>query len=412
MRAPLYSQHAGEILTREFIENPHPVFARLRKEAPISRVGDTGVHLVATWDLIEEALARESDFSANLTGVLIQGEDGGPTIFPLPMTSANQIIATADEPAHAVHRALVQPRLATHRTAAMEDPIRMWTKQAIEPWIEAGGGDFVPIAEVIPARVVAALLGLPDGDVSLHRQWAMVGGDMLAGRVDHDTMVMIATETVKMVEYLTAHLEDARRNLRTDPEAPMLHALARGVDEGAINTEQAVGIAIVMFGAGGESTAALIGNVMRRLAEAPDIAARLRDDPSLVRRFVEEVARLEAPFNFHYRVVRTRCELGGAELVPGDRLMLYWSSANRDAAYFDDPDELRLDRKHPNHHMSFGRGRHFCIGGPLARLEARVVCEQLLAGTRELSLSPDTPPVLAQSLLVHRHEHLSVLARA
>lgn len=150
---------------------------------------------------------------------------------------------------------------------------------------------------------------------------------------------------------------------------------------------------------------------MRRLAETPGVAARLRDDPSLVRRFVEEVARLEAPFNFHSRTVRTACEIGGAELVPGDRLMLLWASANRDAAWFEDPDELRLDRKHPNNHMSFGRGPHFRIGGPLARLEARVVCEELLAGTRELSLSADTPPVLAQSLLVHRHEQLSVVAR-
>lgn len=411
MRAPLYSQQAEEILTREFIENPHPALARLRQEAPISRVGDTGVHLVATWDLIDEALARESDFSANLTGVLMQGEGGGVTIFPLPLTAANQVIATADEPAHALHRALVQPRLATSRIASMEDQIRVWSKEAIEPWIGDGGGDFIPVAEVIPARVVAALLGLPDGDVSRHRKWAMMGGDMLAGRVDHATLAMLATETARMLEYLTAHLEAARRSLRTDPDAPLLHALARGVDEGAISTEQAVGIAIVMFAAGGESTAALIGNAMRRLADAPDVAALLRDDPGLIRRFVEEVVRLEAPFNFHYRAVRTACELGGAELVPGDRLMLLWASANRDAAYFDDPDELRLDRKHPNNHMSFGRGPHFCIGGPLARLEARVVCEELLAGTRELSLSVNEPPVLADSLLVHRHEHLSVVVR-
>ncbi len=411
MRAPPYSQRVDEILTREFIENPHPVFARLRKEAPISRVGETGVHLVATWGLIEEALARESDFSANLTGVLMQGPDGLPTVFPLPVTDAAQVIATADEPEHTVHRALAQPRLAARQVAAMEKPIRAWTKEALEPWIRAGGGDFVPISEVIPARVVAALLGLPDGDVSRHRQWAMMGGDMLAGRVTHATMAALATETTQMTQYLIAHLEAARCNLRTDPAAPLLHALARGVDEGAISTEQAVGIAMVMFGAGGESTAALIGNVMRRLAEAPGVAALLRDDPARIPRFVEEVARLDAPFNFHYRAVRNACQLGGADLVPGDRLMLLWSSANRDAAYFDDPDELRLDRKHPNDHLSFGRGAHFCIGGPLARLEARVVCEELLAGTRDLSLSADEPPVLAESLLVHRHERLHVVAR-
>jgi cytochrome P450 len=411
MRAPLYSQQANEILSREFIENPHPVFARLRAEAPISRVGETGVHLVATWDLIEEALARESDFSANLTGVLVQDANGEPALLPLPMTGANQVIATADEPDHTVHRALAQPRLRASRIASMEDQIRAWSRETIGPWIRDTGGDFVPIAEVIPARVVAALLGLPNGDVSRHRQWAMMGGDMLAGRVDRAAIGTLAAETARMSTYLNGHLEAARRDLRTDPDAPLLHALARGVEQGAIRTEQAVGIAIVMFGAGGESTAALIGNVVRRLAAAPEVAALLRDDPSRIPRFVEEVARLEAPFTFHYRAVQTACELGGADLVPGDRLMLLWASANRDGRYIEDPDELRLDRRHPKNHLSFGRGAHFCIGGPLARLEARVVCEELLAGTEELSLSREAPPVLAESLFVHRHEQLHVVAR-
>lgn len=411
MRAPVYSQQTDELLTREFIENPHPVFARLREEAPISRVGETGVHLVATRDLIEEALEREGDFSANLTGVVIRSDDGSPVVFPLPVTGASQVIATADEPDHGVHRALAQPRLAARRTAAMEDTLRAWSREAILPFIRDGGGDFIPIAERIPARVVAALLGLPDGDVSRHRQWAMMGGDMLAGRVDAGKLAFLAAETVKMFEYLTAHLEATRRNPRTDTDASLTDALALGVDEGAVSVEQAVGISTVMFGAGGESTAALIGNMMQRLAASPDIAARLREDPSRIRRFIEEVARLDAPFNFHYRVVKTPCELGGAELVPGDRLMLLWASANRDAAYFDEPDALRLDRKHPNNHLTFGRGPHFCIGGPLARLEARVVCEELLAGSRAISLAEDAPPVRAESLFVNRYEKLPVIVR-
>ena len=91
------------------IEDPYPFFARLRAERPISRVGETGVHLVASWELIEEALQREADFSANLTGVLVRGEDAQPAIFELPTLGTN-VIATADEPEHAVHRRLAQPR--------------------------------------------------------------------------------------------------------------------------------------------------------------------------------------------------------------------------------------------------------------------------------------------------------------
>ncbi len=412
MRAPAYAKREDELFSREALEDPHPLFARLRRDHPVSRVGDTGVHLVATWDLVDEALHREADFSANLTGVLIRGEDGRPAVFELPETGANQVIATADEPDHAVHRGLAQPRLAAPRIAGLEAAIRAWTQQATRPWLAAGGGDFVPIAELIPARVVAALLGLPDGDVSRHRKWAMMGGDMLAGDVSHDQLVALAQETGRMVEYLLGHLDAARAAPRSGPDAPLLHALARGVVEGAVSVEHAVGIAIVMFGAGGESTAALIGSAMRRLASDADLADRLRADPELVPRFVEEVARLDAPFKFHYRVVRRGCRLGGVELFEGDRLMLLWASANRDPAHFEDPDRLRLDRRHPKDHMSFGRGSHFCIGAPVARLEAQVVCEEVLASTEALSLPERDPPVHARSIFVHRLERLPVVARA
>jgi cytochrome P450 len=406
MRAPLYTSRPDELFGAEAIDDPFPLFARLRRDAPISRVGETGVHLVASWDLIDDALQREADFSANLTGLLIRAADGSPTLFELPLTGANQVIATADEPEHAVHRALAQPRLATGRVAELEEPIRAWTREALTKWLAAGGGDFMPIAELVPARVVARLLGLPEADVSRHRTWAMMGGDMLAGDVTLPRMAELGAETARMAEYLAEHLGSAAAQPRTDAGAPLLHALARGVERGDVDAAQATGIAIVMFGAGGESTAALIGSVVRRLAEDPEMADELRRAAGGIPRFVEEVARLEPPFKFHYRAVRRRCELGGAQLEPGDRLMLLWASANRDAAHFEAPDELRLDRRHPKHHMSFGRGGHFCIGAPLARLEARVVAEELLGRTESLSPSSTSSPVYARSIFVRRLERL------
>ena len=133
MRAPLCSAKPNELLETEVIENPHPFFARLRSEHPISRVGETGVHFVATWDLVNEALSREADFSANLTGVLARGDDGLLTTLDLPNTGATRVIATADEPDHAVHRALAQPRLVSRRIAALEAPLRAWAREALDP---------------------------------------------------------------------------------------------------------------------------------------------------------------------------------------------------------------------------------------------------------------------------------------
>ena len=120
MRAPLCSKDPAELLSRAVIEDPHPFFERVREAHPFSRVGESGVHLVTTWKDILEALDREEDFSANLTGVLLRNAEGQPSIFELPPNDGTQVIATADEPRHAVHRQSVKPRLTEARVAAME----------------------------------------------------------------------------------------------------------------------------------------------------------------------------------------------------------------------------------------------------------------------------------------------------
>ena len=411
MPGPPFAPHP--LLSRETIENPHPYFAKLRREAPISEVADSRVFLVATWPLIEEALEREADFSANLTGVLIEDEEKRPHAFDLPSTGATDVIATADEPAHAVHRALVQPRLSASVVASMERPIREWTSTALEPLCRQGGGEFMrPVAEWVPALAVARLLGLPKTDAPLLRPWAMMGGDMLAGTIDGEGMGRLATQVGAMVAYLREHLAAAPPAPERDaPNAPMLSTLARGVELGKVNTEEAIGIAVVMFGAGGESTAALIGNAARLLAETPDLADRLRREPDLIPRYVEEVVRLEPPFKGHYRAVRRACTLGGVSLGPGDRLFLLWASANRDESVISAPDDLDLERRYPKQHLGFGRGAHFCIGAPVARLETRIVLEELLARTNSISLRADDPPRYANSLFVRRQERLPLSLR-
>ncbi len=399
----------ADLLDHTTIEAPHALLARLRAAGPVVRVGETSVHAVLSWDAIDEALEREADFSANLTGALVRGPDGAPAVFELPVAGgASAVIATADEPAHGVHRGLIQPRLTAQRIALLEPGLRRWTRDALAPWLSAGGGDFTPIAERIPALALAELLGLPARDVDDFRKWSMMGGDILAGDIEIERLVALGQEAGRMAAYLREHLRAVGPAPDASPEAPLLHALARGVASGAIDEDAAVDISVVLFGAAGESTAALLGSTVLVLASRPDLVEALRADAALIPRFVEEVVRLEPPFKFHYRLVKRPCELAGAKLEPGDRLMLMWAAANRDPAVFDDPDTLRLDRRHPKAHMSFGRGPHFCVGAPLARLEARVVVEALLDDGASLSLDPQDPPVYAGSIFVRRLERLPV----
>jgi cytochrome P450 family 144 len=412
MRAPEYSQDPGLILSPAVIANPQPFYAKLRKTQPLTRIGETGVHLVLSWTLVEEALGREQDFSANLTGVVMRGRDGGPSVFELGNIEATQVIATADEPHHSVHRTLLQPRLTPARIDRMEPLIRGWVDAALTPWLARGGGDFVPIAERIPARAIAHLLGLPDRDVERFRVWAMMGGDMLAGDADAARLQFLTEETARMLAYLGEHIDEADAASADQPDATLLAALARGVAEGRIARGTAMGISSVLFGAAGESTAALIGSCLYWLARDPALAQTLRTSRDLIPRFVEEIVRLDPPFNFHYRAVRRACRFGGYDLEAGDRLMLSWASANRDEAIFEDPDSLRLDRRFPKNHVGFGRGLHFCIGAHLARLEARLVVETTLARTKHLALDPVKPVRHAHSIFIRRPEQLPLVATA
>jgi cytochrome P450 len=222
-------------------------------------------------------------------------------------------------------------------------------------------------------------------------------------------MAQLGREAAEHAEYLASQLARALGDPRLDARANLLGALADAVRSGAISTPVAVGILVTLVGAGSETTATLLGNAVRILAERPDLQARLRAQPERVPDFVEEVLRVESPFNGHYRAVRRACELGGVKLEAGDRLLLLWSAANRDPAAFDDPEKIDLERRAPRAHLGFGRGVHFCVGAPLARLEARVVLEELLARTRRIGgAAPGRAPAYVPSIFMHRLAHLDL----
>lgn len=414
MLAPEYSKQADELLSQQVIDDPHPLYQRVREHTPLSRVGNSGVHLVANRALIAEVLEREVDFSANLTGVLIRDESGQPSIFDLShLGAAANVIATADEPDHSIHRALLQPYFKSSVIAEMQTPVTAWVQDALAPLLQSGGGNVIPMVEKIPAMVVAHLLGLPRNDVDYFRTWAMMGGDMLAGEVSLEDMLALGKESARMSAYLGEHFDIALNQSGEDDdlsEKTIMQLLAQAVQQQTISRQQALGIATVLFGAGGESTAALMGMCLLRLAEDRATADLLREQPELIPRFIEEIIRLEPPFKFHYRVVRRDCELNGYALKRDDRLMLLWAAANRDASEIDQPDALLLDRKHSKRHMGFGRGAHFCIGAILARLEAKVVLEQLLGATTTMALA-DTSPQFASSIFIRRLTNLELVLK-
>ena len=170
----------------------------------------------------------------------------------------------------------------------------------------------------------------------------------------------------------------------------------------ALTREEVIAILLQLLTAGNETTTSLIGSALLLLLENPDVEARIRADDALLDPFIEEVLRLETPLHGHFRLVRRDTEVAGVPLPQGSRVMLLWGAANRDGDEFPNPDAIDLTRRNAKAHLAFGLGIHHCIGAALARLEARVTLETLLARTSELRRADGkiahVPSLLVRSL--------------
>lgn len=402
---------AKEFFNSSAIENPYALYDRMRAIAPVCQIGDLRAFMVSSHAAVEEAVRRHEEFSAQLKGMLVCDETERPYIFDLAAAgTTSNVISNADEPEHAVHRKLMLPPLKASRIADLERELRVFSRERVAAFTQASGGDICAVlAETLPAYVVIRLLDLGDDALEAVRRWAMMGGDFLAGRIGGAEMKHVFTESVQQYKYLSAHFDAVQaRNVSARGES-LTATLAGGVDEGLITREQAIGILVVLFGAAGESTASLMGSAMRLLAVDQSLQSALRAEPALIPNFIEEVVRLETPFKFHYRVVNSDTTLCGTSLRAGDLLLLGWAAANRDPQAWEYPDTLKLDRARPERHLGFGYGIHFCIGASLARLEARVALEELLAGTQRIELDPQRPFAFAPSIFVRRLKHLHLL---
>ena len=403
MRAPQYSQDPQSIFKSEFIYNPFPILDSLRKNSPISSIGNSGFHLISSFELIQEVLDREADFSANLKGVLYRSHDGNPDCFDLSETGALDVIATADGANHARHKKVLANAFTTKSVMQYETYIRKIADKEIQK-IKVNGGSCIATIEKIPAMVISKLIGLPNTEYDDFMRWIMIGGSILAGEISSEGLHYLAVETEKMSGYLLEKF-DLLQNPNFKDQS-LLSVLRDAFENGVISQEEAIGIAIILFGAGGESTSALMGSSIYHLATKSEIQNELRKNNELIVPFIEEVIRMFPPFRFHYRHVNSDCFLGGYPLVSGEKLLLSWDSANRDENQFDNPNEFSLKREKPKNHMGFGRGAHFCIGATLARLEVKIFIETLLESFDQFKLKNE--PCYLNSIFVRRFTSLEI----
>ena len=403
---------AGEVDPAEFfadevVQDPYPLYARLREDGGVHRVGDSGFYLVANWAAVTDAANRPEDFSSNLTGPITYSPERG--VAPLMMDGLGgptHILATADDPSHALHRKLMLSQFTAKHVRELEPHI-VATFESL--WALGASADTVEwmdaVANRLPMMIVARLIGVPDADSDQLARWGYASTQLLDGLLSDDSVSASMKSLGELNAYIVEHLNRAESAPRDD----LISVLATVSAEGQLDRFTAQMILISLFSAGGESTASLLGTAVTLLATQPELQRALRDDRELMPTFIEEVLRLEPPFRAHHRHVLHDTELAGCALPKDSRILLLWGAANRDPAQFDVPDELRLDRPKTKGHMTFGKGLHFCLGASLARLEASTVLGLLLERTTwfdAVEVGPWLPSVLAR-----RREYLQLAVR-
>jgi cytochrome P450 len=389
------------------IQDPYPLYERMRAEGSVHRIGDSGFYAVYGWDAIHDVVNRPDAFSSNLTATMTYSPENGVAAFELDgLGGPTHVLATADDPLHAVHRKFLVPQLAAKRIRAAEQFVsatahRLWSKNVHDGRIEWMSA----IANKLPMMVVAKIIGVPDDDVDMLITAGYAMTQLLDGLIDGDGLAAAGAAAMEVSGYINKHFARAAEN----PGDDLLGALATACAARELDDTTARIMMLTLFSAGGESTASLLGSAVWILTRDPDVQRRLRSERNLLGAFLEEALRYEPPFRGHYRHVVADTTLAGVALPAGSRLLLLWGAANRDPSQFASPNDFRLDRPHGKGHLTFGKGAHFCVGAALARLEGRIVLEMLLDRTQWIDAA-DTGRWLP-SILVRRLERLELAVR-
>ncbi|MFJ7280400.1 cytochrome P450 [Kitasatospora sp. NPDC098663] len=374
---------AADLLTPEARQDPYPFYARMRSGSPVHRSAD-GVWYLTRHADVEAALSdlRLSNDRDRMTRACVAL--GGDLKALSRLTDRlGRVMSNTDPPDHARLRKLANRAFTARRVEALRDGIQRIVDQLIDRAVQAGPTtDLIEaVAAPLPMSVACELFGIPPEDRPQVKSWFS-----RFGRLSED--IDKSEEAIGQYEEYLAGLI---RHRRADPGDDLISALvATQAQDDRLTDSELLSTCFVLITAGDETTANLIGNGTLALLRHPDQLARLRADPGLIRTAVEELARYDTPTQAIVRVVAQDLEIGGRTLREGELVYLFLGATNRDPERFADPDRLDLTRP-GNRHLSFGNGPHFCLGGPLARLQTEVAVGTLVRRLPELRLADGAP---------------------
>ncbi len=371
-----------------FVADPYPAYAELRAAGRI-HYDQRSDHWLVPHHADVGALLRDRRFGRTYLHVASHQEMGRPPepdyLGPFWYLIRNGML-DREPPDHTRLRRLVAKAFTPRMVERQRQGIQAVVDRLVGRIAAAGGGDLVAdLAEPLSVTVVADLLGVPEADRPLLRPWSA----QICGMYEVDPSEEAGRVASRAATEFSDYLRVLSRERRARPADDLVSALTMVVDGGDQLTEdELIGTCVLLLNAGHEATVNATGIGWWQLFRHPDQLARLRREPGLLPRAVDELLRFDTPLQMFERWVLEDAEICGVPVPKGAELGLLFGSANRDPAVFDHPDRLDVARE-PNPHLTFGAGTHYCIGAPLGRLELELSFATLLRRLPALALAED-----------------------
>lgn len=347
------------------VDDPYPVYRRLRDEAPLYHDADRGIWAFSRFEDVQQAARDWKTFSSS------EGNDHDDT-YQLFQPAGD--VAAVDPPEHTRLRSALRGAFSPSEIKARFEPaVRAKARRLIEGFADRGRADLArDLARPLPAEMICTWLGFPEED---HPQLLDWFGHML-DRVPGERALPASAFEAR--DRMRAYIEEAAADRRAAPRDDLLSVLVQAQADGTLSRDEVLGCSVLLFMAGITTTSGLISNSLLHLDRFPDQRELMRLEPERIPSAIEELVRYEAPIQTVIRTATRDVESFGMVIPAGAHVSLIWASANRDERRWPDPDRLDIARA-PQRHVAFGEGIHHCIGAPLARLEARIAFEELFA---------------------------------
>lgn len=385
-----------------YLDDPFPVYQRLRNESPVHYYEPLDLWLLTRYDDIQHVGRNPLIFSSSDGIMLNDFRYGNITASFFPPNAEN--FALDPPPRHNELRRLVRGPFGALAVAKLDEQVRSIISSLLDDVVAGEETDWLTdVAMAIPSVVVALLLGMPLEDRPRLDHWSTQILKM-GSAAGHEDIVAAAAGLGSMYEYFAEQLAQRRR----DPGDDLLSALAAAEDRGDITNETVHMMIAGVMAAGNETTRNTVAGAAVALAEHPEQYARLVDDPALARPAVEELLRWVTPVRGFGRTVTEPTEIKGQQMTPGQRVFMLYPAANRDETVFAGPETFDISRDYKSAmHLSFGFGQHSCIGLNLARLEILVLLQE--TARRFSSVRLAQPPVRDLQLLGNAYQSLTVV---